>query len=221
MDGLAFNVAGVLYGISQSNPAQGSTPTTRLYTIDQTTGAVTLVGDTGLSGFGLGGVAFDASGNLYAALSTTVSPSFLYKIDASTGAATLIGNIGFNSVCGLAIQLPPAPPSPPPVPPPAPVIPPTTGPEGNYPGCGGSSGPEGSFGLGGKSKNFAGRRLLGPFPEGTQPVFGNGNRIVLSVAHRKQSKAEAQQNPPLGKSLMLVSIAVGVIVGLIISWTRR
>jgi hypothetical protein len=98
IDGLAFNAAGVLYGLSNGGGA--------LYTVNQTTGATTLVGNTGITGFPAntsGGLAFDASGNLYAALSAfPPGPSTLYRIDPATGVATMVGNIGFNGVSGLA-----------------------------------------------------------------------------------------------------------------------
>lgn len=101
MDGLAFDSAGVLYGLSQSTTVTGDSS---LYIVDPTTGATTLVGSLGLSlDFRLGGLTFDTDGALYAALSgPDDEPSFLYRVDKSTGAATLVGEIGFDGVSGLA-----------------------------------------------------------------------------------------------------------------------
>jgi hypothetical protein len=95
MDGLAFDAADVLYGLSQSGEG--------LYTVNQATGATTLVGRTGITGFFLvGGLTFDADGTLYAVLSNSAAPSLLYRLNRATGAATLVGNIGFRTVTGLA-----------------------------------------------------------------------------------------------------------------------
>jgi len=99
MDGLAFNAAGVLFGLKEGGD--------QLYTIDPATAATTLVGNTGVAvnANGNGGLAFDASGNLFAALADGGgSPSSLYRIDPATGTATLIGPIGFNGVTGLSFQ---------------------------------------------------------------------------------------------------------------------
>ena len=96
IDGLAFNSADVLYGVSEGG--------TQLLTINQNTGAMTLVGNTGFtsSNFQLGGLDFDSNGELFAAFGTTSEPSLLYKLNPNTGAATIIGNIGFNLVSGIA-----------------------------------------------------------------------------------------------------------------------
>jgi hypothetical protein len=99
MMGLAFNSSDVLYGWGYAGVGL------ELYTINQVTGARTLVGPTGISGaptFGMGGLAFDSSGSLFGALSSNNSPSFLYKVNALTGVATLIGNIGIQGVLGLS-----------------------------------------------------------------------------------------------------------------------
>ncbi len=110
MDGLAFDSADVLYGLSQSSSVLGNSS---LYTINTTTGVTTLVGSLGLSGdYNLGGLTFDSDGTLYAAvsLSDASTPSYLYKVDKSTGAATIVGNgIGFNGVSGLAAKQTPIP----------------------------------------------------------------------------------------------------------------
>ena len=89
MDGMDFNSADVLYGISQYSAA--------LYTIDQGSGAVSLIGDTGLdSSTVLSGLTFGMDDMLYAIINDS-----LYSIDATTGSASLIGATGFSSVSGL------------------------------------------------------------------------------------------------------------------------
>ena len=94
MDGLAFSPGGVLYGISSN--------TSSLYTIDQTTGQTTLVGPLGVTAtLGLGGLAFQATGQLFAAFNDE-----LYGINPVTGAATLIGPFGFPDVSGIAFVTP-------------------------------------------------------------------------------------------------------------------
>ena len=107
MDGLAFNAADVLYAISES-AVGGSGPdiTTQLYTVNQSTGNATLIGPTGVMGNSTGGLCFDSSGALFAALGSPAGSS-LYRINPATGVATLIGNIGFANVSGIAFQTPP------------------------------------------------------------------------------------------------------------------
>lgn len=86
IDGLAFNAAGVLYGLEE--------PGKQLHTIDQVTGVATPIGaGTGIIGGGtdVGGLAFDSTGNLFA-LCSRPTPVRLYSIDVVTGVATLIGN---------------------------------------------------------------------------------------------------------------------------------
>jgi hypothetical protein len=95
MDGLALNLSGILYGMSQS-PVGDANPS--LYTIDQTTGATTFIGSTGQVGNDLGGLAVDPmNGVIYSAFNGE-----LYTINASTGAATAVGAVGFNDLSGLA-----------------------------------------------------------------------------------------------------------------------
>jgi hypothetical protein len=108
MDGLAFQPGtDVLYGVSQgASPGPG----TNLYTINQATGATTLVGPTGIApGFFLAGLAFRSNdGALYAAFD---NGSF-YSVNFNTGSALLIGATGFDNISGLAFlddQGPPAP----------------------------------------------------------------------------------------------------------------
>jgi hypothetical protein len=102
-DGLAFRSDGVLFGLSQgfSSPNGSS-----LYTINTTTGAVSLIGALNVPAAAselLGGLAFGPNGTLYAELSdgSTTSPSTLYTVNTATGQATLVGSIGFASVSGI------------------------------------------------------------------------------------------------------------------------
>ena len=88
-DGLDLNGAGVLYGVSQGFSS--------LYTINQATGAATLVGPTGVAGGVLSGLAFRDDGLLFAANLN----GNLYIINPLTGAATLIGATGFDQISGL------------------------------------------------------------------------------------------------------------------------
>ncbi len=89
MDGLDFNSADVLYGISQES--------SDFYTIDQTTGTTTFIGSTGFTDAdGLAGLAFRSDGVLFAEINDS-----LYTINPSNGQATLIGRIGFGRVSGL------------------------------------------------------------------------------------------------------------------------
>jgi hypothetical protein len=94
LDGLAFSPTGTLYGLTEDG--------TQLYTINQVTGAATLVGNTGLAGQSGDGLAFDASGNLFATLGVG-APDRLYQINPATGVATLKGTItSFAEVTGIA-----------------------------------------------------------------------------------------------------------------------
>ena len=89
IDGLAFNSANVLYGIGQDNG--------NLYTVNQTTAALTLIGSTGIIGSRVGGLEFLNDTTLYAAINDS-----LYLINPATAQATLIGGINFDNVSGLA-----------------------------------------------------------------------------------------------------------------------
>ena len=93
MDGLDFNGSDVLYGLSQI--------TYNMYTINQTTGATTYIGDTGFGAGGLGGITFTTDGTLYGVLHDS-----LYTINPETGAASLVGPIGYNGVSGLTAVIP-------------------------------------------------------------------------------------------------------------------
>jgi len=95
MDGLDFSPDGVLYGLKQGSFTV--VDTYELYTIDQTTGALTLVGDTGVVVNGsVAGLTFAPDGTLFAAMNDE-----LYTLDPLTAAATLIGPIGFQGISGL------------------------------------------------------------------------------------------------------------------------
>ena len=90
LDGLAFSTSNVLFAL-------GQTPDDDLFTVNQTTGALTLIGATGVVGANfVGGLDFIGS-TLYAAINDS-----LYTINPTTGAATLVGPIGFAQVSGLA-----------------------------------------------------------------------------------------------------------------------
>jgi hypothetical protein len=95
MDGLDFNGSDVLYAIDQGL-FTAALPYD-LYTIDQTSGATTLVGSTGVTVTGsVAGLTFAPDGTLFAAMNDE-----LYTIDPTTAAATLVGPIGFLGVSGL------------------------------------------------------------------------------------------------------------------------
>jgi hypothetical protein len=89
IDGLAFDPGDVLYALGQN-------ANNNLYTVNQLTGALTLVGATGVVGSNaVGGLAF-LGNTLYGVINSS-----LYTINTTTGAATLIGAVGFNGVSGL------------------------------------------------------------------------------------------------------------------------
>lgn len=99
LDGLAFNATDVLYGLAQGNSASGFGT---LYTINQATAALTLVGDIGIAmNSPFGGLTFGPNGLLYAAIDDQ-----LYTLNPSTGTATLVdpsgSGINFGAVSGLA-----------------------------------------------------------------------------------------------------------------------
>jgi len=94
IDGLAFNSANVMYGLSQN--------TGNLYIINQATGAETLVGATGVVDQLLSGLAFRDDGSLWAAFTN----GNLYRLNVATGAATLVGATGFTQISGLTALSP-------------------------------------------------------------------------------------------------------------------
>lgn len=90
IDGLAFDSGDVLFALGQQDDND-------LYTVDQSTGALTLIGATGVDGSNsLGGLDFLGS-KLYAVINDS-----LYTIDTATGTASLIGATGFTQVSGIA-----------------------------------------------------------------------------------------------------------------------
>jgi hypothetical protein len=94
IDGLTV-ANGVLYGLAQGGA--------ELYTINTTTGTVTPVGATGVSGtFSVGGLTTALDGALYADLTNFQNAtSEFFTIDPATGKATFVGNIPFSRVSGL------------------------------------------------------------------------------------------------------------------------
>ena len=94
--GLAFNpINDELFGLT----ADGAS----LFRVDATTGAVTLVGATGIAGGRccFGGLTFRPDGALFGILADA-SDSTLYQLNTTTGQATMIGDVGFDSVSGIA-----------------------------------------------------------------------------------------------------------------------
>jgi len=100
IDALAFDTNDVLYALGQDD--------VNLYTVDQDSGAMTLIGALGVDmNSPFGGMTFGPDGTLYAAINDQ-----LYIIDKSTGeasvASTNVLDIGFSSVSGLAFAPSPA-----------------------------------------------------------------------------------------------------------------
>jgi hypothetical protein len=99
---MAFGPNGVLYAVGDCNPqgartecGPGSDPNyNSLYTVNETTGAVTRVGSTCAPQYFMD-LTFDRNGNMLG-VTTTLQPSYipaiLYRIDPETGAATKIVN---------------------------------------------------------------------------------------------------------------------------------
>lgn len=95
LDGMVF-VGNTLYAIGQEAEA-------KLYTVDQSTAALTEVGSLGIpKNSPFGALTLGADGNLYAAIDER-----LFTIDQVTGAAAIIDpnvlDIGYASVSGLAV----------------------------------------------------------------------------------------------------------------------
>ncbi len=94
LSAIAFSSNGTLYGLGQLDG--------NLYTINTANGAMTTIGNVGLSiGSTVNSLAFSSGGTLYATIDDA-----LYSLNTSTGAATAIGDpamgTGFASVSGLA-----------------------------------------------------------------------------------------------------------------------
>lgn len=93
LTGIAFSpLTGVLYGVSAD--------ATTLYTVNASTGALTVVGATGLgtgANFDIAdGLAFRSDGTLFLADATGAggTASNLYRVSTTTGAASVVGAIG-------------------------------------------------------------------------------------------------------------------------------
>jgi hypothetical protein len=172
LGGLAFDPASVLYALADDG--------TKLYTINQATGALTLVGNTTLAipGINCEGLAFDASGKLFAALSVGAGPSSLYSLNPATGVATLIGPIGFGGIGGLSF---------------VPAAAPKPGNPGNGEGTyvGSSGPPAGVLPPGEGDFSFGGGMKLTPSPPRRFPVLrgpipgGERGFLVFNVAHQQ------------------------------------
>jgi hypothetical protein len=89
MTDIAFDPTGALYGLSFG----------RLYSIDRSTAAVTLIGNHSVPGGNA--LVFAADGTLYAAGNSSNS---LYTINPSTGASTNLGSMGFAAGGDLAFN---------------------------------------------------------------------------------------------------------------------
>jgi hypothetical protein len=192
VSGMAFDAADNLIALRPSGA--------QLYTLDQVTGVATpYLGPTGLAG-GIGGaIAYDNSGNLYAAVINPSLATFLYKIDLVTGNATLLGNLGVTQLTGLACYPGAS----------AKGGNPGNG-EGTYVGCKGppAADPllpgEGIFSFGGGMRQAPKPRLpvlRGPIWDGCER-----NLLVFNVAHQ-----QAAPEPDAGASwlpLGCVSIAI-------------
>lgn len=92
--GCAVSPQGVLYAIEMSG---------KLYTVNKTTGDMTLVGETGLKPAYLSAATFDPySGKLYYVYTPGIDRSALYEIDTQTAKATLVYDLpGGEQVAGL------------------------------------------------------------------------------------------------------------------------
>jgi hypothetical protein len=95
INGLAFDAGNVLYGYSASSG--------KVYTINQVTGAFTLVGNSGVKGYSAG-MCFDGAGNLFLAVAPFAGPSNFYTVNKGTGVATLVGLMGINGLVGLSFD---------------------------------------------------------------------------------------------------------------------
>ena len=86
--------SGVLYETVGGNPA--TTPSTSLYRVDPSSGATTVVGDTGQKFTGL---AVDPTdGQLYGVTNQqSANPRALYKINSATGGVQIVGPLGLSN----------------------------------------------------------------------------------------------------------------------------
>ncbi|MBI5387682.1 MAG: hypothetical protein HZA90_23730 [Verrucomicrobia bacterium] len=104
LDGLAFDHAGTLFGLSQNRGGRHA-----LYLVDPDSGQTTLVGDLGITfaagGLVVAGLAFAPDGTLYAALGGATD-SWLCRVNKTTGVATVVGSIGYPGVAGIRFYQP-------------------------------------------------------------------------------------------------------------------
>lgn len=125
VDALGVNISAIaaygtptkLYGLGNGQFQNGTTDSPNLYSIDTATGVAALIGPLGVeaSEYIQGGLAFDATGTLWAITDRSVInnsfadlPSQILQLDVNTGTATLISTtneVGFES---LAIAPPTA-----------------------------------------------------------------------------------------------------------------
>lgn len=108
MSGLDFSGTGTLYSASGFHAGGGAFPGSKLYTINTTTGAGTLVGSMGLpNGTNVTDLSWNPVTGQMQALTNfgnTVGPNSLYTVNLGTGAASLVGAIT-GLAGGLAIGL--------------------------------------------------------------------------------------------------------------------
>ncbi|MBA3831584.1 MAG: hypothetical protein H0X34_06770, partial [Chthoniobacterales bacterium] len=106
LDGLALdnNTVQTLYALGQGDAvnADPATIDTQLYTVDQTSGALTAIGPIGVpQNSPIAGLTFAPDGTLYAAIDDK-----LYTLNTATGAATIVDastpDFSFSSVSGIA-----------------------------------------------------------------------------------------------------------------------
>lgn len=92
IDALAFSPSGVLFALGQGEG--------RLFTVNQTNGATTVVGELGVpQDSSFAGLTFAPNGTLYATIDDA-----LYTLNVATGAATPVNAFGtnFGAISGLA-----------------------------------------------------------------------------------------------------------------------
>jgi hypothetical protein len=98
IDMLQFSASGLLYG------SEGY----RLYLIDPSTGALTMLGSFGIPGStgGMMDLAMDSSGTLYGVASRAddTGSSFFYTIDPSNGQATFLFSVATSCIMGMAFD---------------------------------------------------------------------------------------------------------------------
>jgi hypothetical protein len=89
--GMDFSAGGVLYAVTSYNQDGSTFGGSQLYTINQNTGAATLVGPTGLPGTA---ALTDLSWNpVLGQMQAITAAGALYNLNLANGAATLVGNI--------------------------------------------------------------------------------------------------------------------------------